>query len=174
MTRVCKVILLAVCAFACTAALLLTPAIFGYRPCIVYESDSDQYPIGALVYYRYTPAELLRTGDVVVIGMQREAALYTITGLDGTAHTLSAGKQDDIPFPCVEGVVAFCIPYLGFLLETLRLPPVWITSAMGLIALLAGVFVLPRFVYQPRYGRKRGKVQNKTEGNIGDEGGIDV
>ena len=61
-TLFCKGILLVLLAIALLVGLAAAPAIFGYRPFSVSETDNAQHPAGSLAYYRYVPAETLQAG----------------------------------------------------------------------------------------------------------------
>ena len=125
----CKGVLLVVLVIALLVGLAAAPAIFGYRPFSVSETDNAQHPAGALAYYRYVLAET-------------------------AARTLYTAGGDAIPFEVSEGIVPFSIPVLGRFAALLTRPVFWILLGIAVLLLFAGAFLLPKWAYTPKYGKK--------------------
>lgn len=150
----CKGVLLVVLVIALLVGLAASPAIFGYRPFSVSETDNTQHPAGALAYYRYVPAETLQAGDAVAVRSQDCTAVRTILETDNAARTLYTAGGDAIPFEASEGVVSFSIPVLGRFAALLTRPVFWILLGIAVLLLFAGAFLLPKWAYTPKYGKK--------------------
>ena len=144
----CKGVLLVVLAIALLVGFAAAPAIFGYRPFSVSETDNTQHPAGALAYYRYVPAETLQEGDAVAVRSQDCTAVRTILETDNTAG------GDAIPFEASEGVVSFSLPVLGRFAALLTRPVFWILLGIAVLLLSVGAFLLPKWAYTPKYGKK--------------------
>ena len=153
-TLFCKGVLLVALAIALLVCLAAAPAIFGYRPFSVSETDNAQYPAGALAYYRYVPAETLQAGDAVAVRSQGCTAVRTILETDNATRTLYTAGGDAIPFEASEGVVPFSIPVLGRFAALLTRPAFWILLGIAVLLLFAGAFLLPKWAYTPKYGKK--------------------
>lgn len=150
----CKGILLIALMIVLLVGLAATPAIFGFRPFSVSETDNAQHPAGALAYYRYVQAETLQAGDAVAVRSQDCTAVRTILETDNAARTLYTAGGDAIPFEASEGIVSFSIPVLGRFAALLTRPVFWILLGITVLLLSAGAFLLPKWAYTPKYGKK--------------------
>lgn len=161
LSRVCRKALLVLAAFATLCAAMFAPALFGFRPFVVAESDHAAYPVGALAYYRYTAAETLESGTSIAARKASGTAVCTVSDMaeDGRALTVfsSAETGEVLPVEFVEGAMApFCLPYMGVVLQTLVQPPVIWLWILPICVFVFGGLILPRWSYKPKYGRKDG------------------
>lgn len=106
------------------------------------------------------PAEDYFPGDCTAIQTERGLLLLTLTENDPEArvwHTAGDFKvYAEVPYEYLEGKVsAFCLPHMGFVADDW---PVLLPIFAGGAALFyAFSRVLPKKLYQPKYGRKPGK-----------------
>ena len=106
------------------------------------------------------PAEDYFPGDCAAIQTERGLLLLTLTENDPEArvwHTAGEFKAyDEVPYEYLEGKVsAFCLPHMGFVADDW---PVLLPIFAGGAALFyAFSRVLPKKLYQPKYGRKPGE-----------------
>ncbi|MGN0479425.1 MAG: hypothetical protein ACI4GO_08315 [Hominenteromicrobium sp.] len=153
--RGCRILLagLAVCVSLCLTALF--PALFGFRPFIVTESDHVSYPEGALAYYRYTPAGEVVSGMPIVINSSGGKTVCIVSGKDEADRVFfTRDETAAVPFEYAEGVpAAFCLPYVGMAAGVLIRPAVLWAAASAACLLTLGGFVLPKLVYSPKYGK---------------------
>lgn len=162
--RICKNALLAAAACAALCLLALAPALFGFRPFSIAESASEAYPVGALAYYRFVPADKVEPGMSIVLPGPEGNAVCTVAGKDieSRIFLVRISQEDNrtIPFEYAEGVpAAFCLPYGGIVIQALARPAVFCLIAV-LIGLLAfGGLILPRWAYAPKYGKAREELQ---------------
>ena len=130
--------------------LLLSPVLFGQNAFAVKQTDCTGYPVNSLAYYAYMPA----------IQTERGLSLLTLTENDPEArvwHTAEDFKvYAEVPYEYLEGKVsAFCLPHMGFVAEDW---PVLLPIFAGGAALFYTFSrVLPKKLYQPKYGRKPGE-----------------
>ena len=140
--------------------LLFSPILFGRRVFAVKQTDCTAYPANSLAYYTYMPAEDYFPGDCAVIQTERGLLLLTLTENDPEArvwHTMGDFKAyAEVPYEYLEGKVsAFCLPHMGFVAEDW---PVLLPIFAGGAALFYTFsHVLPKKLYQPKYGRKPGE-----------------
>ena len=159
LSSVCRRALLVFAAVAVLCAAMFAPALFGFRPFVVAESDHAAYPVGALAYYRYMAAEMLEPGMPVVVNQSSRMAICTISGIaeDGRALTVveSTETGEVLPVEFAEGVpLSFCLPHIGAVLRILVQPPgVWLWILPVCVFAFGGL-VLPYWSYKPKYGRK--------------------
>ena len=119
--------------------LLLSPVLFGQNAFAVKQTDCTGYPVNSLAYYAY---------------------MLTLTENDPEArvwHTAEDFKvYAEVPYEYLEGKVsAFCLPHMGFVAEDW---PVLLPIFAGGAALFYTFSrVLPKKLYQPKYGRKPGE-----------------
>ncbi len=157
--RICKAILLAVAVGAALVFALWTPAVFGYRPFTVTGGACITCTPGALAYCRYAPAKTIGAGDSIAVLREDGMAVYAVTGRDDTARVffcVEQGECEEIPFELSEGVVAAVyFPSIGYGLQALRRPAVCAALVGAAAVLSLGAFLLPRWGYQPKYGRSK-------------------
>lgn len=137
--------------------LLLSPILFGQNVFAVKQTDCTDYPVNSLAYYAYMPAEDYFPGDCAAIQTERGLLLLMLTENDPEARIwYTAGDfkvYAEVPYEYLEGKVgAFCLPHMGFVAEDW---PVLLPIFAGGAALFyAFSRVLPKKLYQPKYGRK--------------------
>lgn len=156
----CKVIpLVSVLATICIS-LMLSPILFGQHLFAVKQTGCTDYPVNALVYYAYTPAEDYFPGDCAAIQTERGLLVLTLTENDPETrvwHTAGDFKAyAEVPYEYLEGKVgAFCLPHMGFIADDW---PVLLFIFAGCAVLFYVLSrVLPKKLYQPKYGRKPGE-----------------
>ena len=158
--KTCKVISLVSVFAAICILLLLSPILFGQHLFAVKQTDCTDYPVNALAYYTYTPAEDYFPGDCAAIQTERGLLVLTLTENDPEARLWrTAGDfkaYAEVPYEYLEGKVgAFCLPHMGFIAEDW---PVLLPIFAGYAALFYALSrVLPKKLYQPKYGRKPGE-----------------
>ncbi len=158
--KICKAILLVSALATIYILLLLSPILFGRCVFAVKQTDCTGYPVNSLAYYAYMPAEDYFPGDCAAIQAERGLLLLTLTENDPEAcvwHTTGDFKvYAEVPYEYLEGKVsAFCLPYMGFVADDW---PVLLPIFAGGAALFyAFSRVLPKKLYQPKYGRKPGE-----------------
>ena len=144
-------IVLAVSILAVVAASHLAPAL-GYRVVIVGgASMSPSIPIGSLLAERQ-PAGNAVVGDVVTMDMPNGATIThrvtRVVDLDGKTWLETRGDANGDPDPAlvpasvVSGIVAFHVPFAGFLLAFLGLPTGIVCVLSTLVALLFARWLL--------------------------------
>ena len=140
--------------------LLLSPILFGQCVFTVKQTNYIDYPVNSLAYYAYMPAEDYFPGDCAAIQAEHGLLLLTLTENDPEAriwHTAGDFKAyAEVPYEYFEGKVsAFCLPHMGFVADDW---PVLLPIFAGGAALFyAFSRVLPKKLYQPKYGRKPGE-----------------
>lgn len=137
--------------------LLLSPILFGQCVFAVKQTDCTGYPVNSLAYYAYMPAEDYFPGDCAAIQTERGLLLLTLTENDPEArvwHTAGDFKvYAEVPYEYLEGKVsAFCLPHMGFVAD--NRPVLLPIFAGGATLFYAFSRVLPKKLYQPKYGRK--------------------
>ena len=158
--KTCKAISLVGTLATICILLLLSPILFGQRVFAVKQTDCTGYPVNSLAYYAYMPAEDYFPGDCAAIQTERGLLLLTLTENDPEArvwHTMGKFKAyAEVPYEYLEGKVSvFCLPHMGFIADDW---PVLLPIFAGGAALFyAFSRVLPKKLYQPKYGRKPGK-----------------
>lgn len=158
--KVCKAISLVDALATICILLLLSPILFGQHAFAVKQTDCTSYPVNSLVYYAYTPAEDYFPGDCAAIQTERGLLLLTLTENDPEArvwHTAGDFKvYTEVPYEYLEGKVsAFCLPHMGFIADDW--PALLPIFAGGAALFYAFSRVLPKKLYQPKYGRKPGE-----------------
>lgn len=158
--KICKAVSLASTLVTICILLLLSPILFGQHVFAVKQTDCTGYPVNSLAYYAYMPAEDYFPDDCAAIQTERGLLLLTLTENDPEAcvwHTMGKFKAyAEVPYEYLEGKVsAFCLPHMGFIADDW---PVLLPIFAGGAALFY-VFsrVLPKKLYQPKYGRKPGE-----------------
>lgn len=158
--KICKAISLVGALATICILLLLSPILFGQRVFAVKQTDCTDYPVNSLAYYAYMPAEDYFPGDCAAIQTERGLLLLTLTENDPETrvwHTMGEFKAyAEVPYEYLEGKVsAFCLPRMGFVADDW---PVLLPIFAGGAALFyAFSRVLPKKLYQPKYGRKPGE-----------------
>ena len=158
--KICKAISLVGALATICILLLLSPILFGQRAFAVKQTDCTGYPVNSLAYYAYMPAEDYFPGDCAAIQTERGLLVLTLTENDPETrvwHTMGEFKAyAEVPYEYLEGKVsAFCVPHMGFVADDW---PVLLPIFAGVAALFyAFSRVLPKKLYQPRYGRKPGE-----------------
>ena len=158
--KICKVISLVSALATIYILLLLSPILFGQCAFAVKQIDCTGYPVNSLAYYAYMPAEDYFPGDCAAIQTERGLLLLTLTENDPEArvwHTAGNFKvYAEVPYEYLEGKVsAFCLPHMGFVADDW---PVLLPIFAGGAALFYTFsHVLPKKLYQPKYGRKPGE-----------------
>ena len=155
--KISKVISLVSALATICILLLLSPILFGRCVFAVKQIDCTGYPVNSLAYYAYMPAEDYFPGDCAAIQAERGLLLLTLTENDPEArvwHTMGDFKvYAEVPYEYLEGKVsAFCLPHMGFVADDW---PVLLPIFAGGAALFYTFSrVLPKKLYQPKYGRK--------------------
>ena len=155
--KICKAISLVSALATICILLLLSPVLFGQCVFAVKQTNCTGYPANSLAYYAYMPAEDYFPGDCAAIQTERDLLLLTLTENDSEArvwHTAGEFKAyAEVPYEYLEGKVsAFCLPHMGFVAEDW---PVLLPIFAGGAALFYTFSrVLPKKLYQPKYGRK--------------------
>ena len=158
--KACKAISLASTLVTICILLMLSPILFGQRMFAVKQTDCTGHPVNSLAYYAYMPAEDYFPGDCAAIQTERGLLLLTLTENDPETrvwHTMGEFKAyAEVPYEHLEGKVsAFCLPRMGFVADDW---PVLLPIFAGGAALFyAFSRVLPKKLYQPKYGRKPGE-----------------
>ena len=158
--QICKVISLVGALATICILLLLSPILFGQHAFAVKQTDCTDYPVNSLAYYAYVPAEDYFPGDCAAIQTERGLLLLTLTENDPETrvwHTMGEFKAyAEVSYEYLEGKVsAFCVPHMGFVADDW---PVLLPIFAGGAALFyAFSRVLPKKLYQPKYGRKPGE-----------------
>lgn len=158
--KICKAIsLVGILATICIL-LMLSPILFGQCAFAVKQADCTGYPANSLAYYAYMPAEDYSPGDCTAIQTERGLLLLTLTENDPEArvwHTTGDFKvYAEVPYEYLEGKVsAFCLPYMGFVADDW--PVLLPIFAGGAAFFYTFSRVLPKKLYQPKYGRKPGE-----------------
>ena len=103
------------------------------------------------------PAEDYFPGDCAAIQTERGLLLLTLAENDPEArvwHTAGDFKvYAEVPYEYLEGKVsAFCLPHMGFVAD--NWPVLLPIFAGGAALFYAFSRVLPKKLYQPKYGRK--------------------
>lgn len=155
--EICKAISLVGTLATICILLLLSPILFGQHAFAVKQIDSTDYPVNSLAYYAYVPAEDYFPGDCAAIQTERGLLLLTLTENDPEAcvwHTAGDFKvYAEVPYEYLEGKVsAFCLPHMGFVAD--NWPVLLPIFAGGATLFYAFSRVLPKKLYQPKYGRK--------------------
>ena len=154
--KICKAISLVSTLATICILLLLSPILFGQNVFAVKQTDCIDYPVNSLAYYAYMPAEDYFPGDCAAIQAEH-VLLLTLTENDPEAriwHTAGNFKvYAEVPYEYLEGKVsAFCLPHMGFVADDW---PVLLPIFAGGAALFYTFSrVLPKKLYQPKYGRK--------------------
>ncbi len=158
--KTCKAISLVSTFATICILLLLSQILFGQRVFAVKQTDCTDYPVNSLAYYAYMPAEDYFPGDCAAIQTERGLLLLTLTENDPETrvwHTMGEFKAyAEVPYEYLEGKVSvFCLLRMGFVADDW---PVLLPIFAGGAALFY-VFsrVLPKKLYQPKYGRKPGE-----------------
>lgn len=158
--KICKAISLVGTLATICILLMLSPILFGQCVFAVKQTDCTGYPVNSLAYYAYMPAEDYFPGDCAAIQTERGLLLLTLTENDPEAcvwHTMGKFKAyAEVSYEYLEGKVsAFCLPHMGFIADDW---PVLLPIFAGVAALFyAFSRVLPKKLYQPKYGRKPGE-----------------
>lgn len=158
--KICKAISFVSILATIYILLLLSPILFGQCVFAVKQTNCTGYPVNSLAYYAYMPAEDYFPGDCAAIQTERGPLLLTLTENDPEArvwHTAGEFKAyAEVPYEYLEGKVsAFCLPHMGFVADDW---PVLLPIFAGGAALFyAFSRVLPKKLYQPKYGRKPGE-----------------
>lgn len=158
--KFCKVVSLVSVLVTVCILLLLSPILFGRHMFSVKQTDCTDYPVNALAYYAYTPAENYFPGDCAAVKTERGLLVLTLTENESESrvwHTAGDFKAyAEVPYEYLEGKVsAFCLPHMGFVADDW---PVLLPIFAGGAALFyAFSRVLPKKLYQPKYGRKPGE-----------------
>lgn len=158
--KICKVISLVGTLATICILLLLSPILFGQHLFIVKQAGCTDYPVNALAYYAYMPAEDYFPGDCAAIQTERGLLLLTLTENDPETrvwHTMEEFKAyAEVPYEYLEGKVsAFCLPHMGFIADDWAV--LLSIFAGGAALFYAFSRVLPKKLYQPKYGRKPGE-----------------
>ena len=158
--KTCKVISLVSALATICILLLLSPILFGQCVFAVKQTDYTAYSANSLAYYTYMPAEDYFPGDCAAIQTDRGLWLLTLTQHDPEArvwHTAGDFKAyAEVPYEYLEGKVsAFCLPHMGFVAD--NWPVLLPIFAGGAALFYAFSRVLPKKLYQPKYGRKPGE-----------------
>lgn len=158
--KTCKVISLVSALATICILLLLSPILFGQCVFAVKQTDYTAYSANSLAYYTYMPAEDYFPGDCAAIQTERGLLLLTLTENDPEArvwHTAGDFKAyAEVPYEYLEGKVsAFCLPHMGFVAD--NWPALLPIFAGGAALFYAFSRVLPKKLYQPKYGRKPGE-----------------
>ena len=158
--KICKAISLVGSLVTICILLLLSPILFEQNAFAVKRTDCTGYPVNSLAYYAYMPAEDYFPGDCAAIQAEHGLLLLTLTENDPEArvwHTAGEFKAyAEVPYEYLEGKVsAFCLPHMGFIADDW---PVLLPIFAGGAALFyAFSRVLPKKLYQPKYGREPGE-----------------
>lgn len=158
--EICKVMSLVSILATIYILLLLSPILFGRCAFAVKQTGCTGYPVNSLAYYTYMPAEDYFPGDCAAIQTERGLLLLTLTEKGPEArvwHTAGDFKAyAEVPYEYLEGKVsAFCLPHMGFVADDW---PVLLPIFAGGAALFYTFSrVLPKKLYQPKYGRKPGE-----------------
>ena len=158
--KVCKAVSLVSALATICILLLFSPILFGHCAFAVKQTDCTGYPVNSFAYYAYMRAEAYFPGDCAAIQTERGLLLLTLTENDPEArvwHTAGEFKAyAEVPYEYLEGKVsAFCLPHMGFVAGDW---PVLLPIFAGGAALsYAFSRVLPKKLYQPKYGRKPGE-----------------
>lgn len=138
------------------AALVSWP--FGVRPVVVTSGSMGRsIPVGSLAITHPVSASGIRDGDVILVheqadGVQARPKMHRVVKVehDGASIIVSTkGDANPAPDPSLYvlptkvDVVAFSMPYLGYLVSFLLTPAAWLL-AVGLPGALACAFVLRR------------------------------
>lgn len=158
--KICKAMSLVGALATICILLLLSPILFGQRAFAVKQTDCTGYPVNSLAYYAYMPVEDYFPGDCAAIQTERGLLLLTLTENDPEArvwHTMGEFKAyAEVSYEHLEGKVsAFCLPHTGFVADDW--PVLLLIFAGGAALFYAFSRVLPKKLYQPRYGRKPGE-----------------
>lgn len=141
-SRISKILLILCFISALFFSILLSPALFGYRPFVVTDTSVDDYPVGALAYFRYEAAALIPDETPVAIRTEEGFSVY------------SAAISEEQPAEWIEGRVAgICIPILGAFCRKACKPVGFIVSGVIVLLLCVGAFCLPKLSYKPKYGK---------------------
>lgn len=158
--KICQAISL-VSVFATICILLLfSPILFGQNAFAVKQTDCTGYPVNSLAYYAYMPAEDYFPGDCAAIQTERGLLVLTLTENDPETrvwHTMGEFKAyAEVPYEYLEGKVSvFCLPHMGFVADDW--PALLPIFAGGAALFYTFSRVLPKKLYQPKYGRKPGE-----------------
>jgi signal peptidase I len=151
----CALVLLVLIAGLCAA---LIPRPFGFRPAVVTSgSMGHSIPVGSLAMTHAVGAGAIREGDVILVqeeanGVQARPKLHRVVAVEHeNANILVSTKGDanDAPdpnlyvLPARVDVVAYSMPYLGYLVGFMLTPAGWVL-AVGLPGALVCAFVLRR------------------------------
>ena len=151
----CVLALLVLIAGLC-AALVSRP--LGFRPVVVTSGSMGRsIPVGSLAITHRVSAGGIRDGDVIVVheqvdGVQARPKMHRVVRVEhdgGSIVVSTKGDANPAPdpslyvLPAKVDVVAFSIPFLGYLVSFLLTPAGWLL-AVGLPGALACAFVLRR------------------------------
>jgi len=152
---VCALVLLVLIAGLCAA---LIPRPFGFRPAVVTSgSMGHSIPIGSLAMTHAVAADAIREGDVILVheeldGVAARPKLHRVVGIehqDGKTLVSTKGDANAAPdpkmyvLPARVDMVAYSMPFLGYLVSFMLTPTGWVL-AVGLPGALVCGFVLRR------------------------------
>ena len=136
--------------------LLLIPKFIGYDTfAVVSGSMEPNIPVGSIVYVHQQEFNDISVGDVISFKISStEMVTHRVTKIDQqnqTFHTKGdANDTEDgqpVEYDNVIGMVAFSIPYLGYL-------TLYIKTPLGIAAICAVVFVIIILNYLPEVFEK--------------------
>ena len=150
---------------------LSAPMIFGLQMFSVKQTDCTDYPVNALAYYTYTPAEDYFPGDCAAVKTERGFLVLKLTENDpetrGWRTSGDFKTYAEVPYEYFEGRVStLCLPNMGFIVdERLVLLPVFAGSAVLFYGL---AHILSKKLYAPKYGKdesalSKGEAENGTD-----------
>ena len=136
--------------------LLLIPKFIGYDTfAVVSGSMEPNIPVGSIVYVHQQEFSDISVGDVISFSISSsEMVTHRVTKIDQQNQTFNTkGDANDtedgqpVEYDNVIGMVAFSIPYLGYL-------TLYIKTPLGIAAICAVVFVIIILNYLPEVFEK--------------------
>lgn len=143
------------------AAVSFVPRAFGYTPYAVLSGSMEpELPVGSMVFVRQVEPTDIAVGDNATFYRSDGAVVtHQVYEIDLVAQTIGtqgiANKNADgiimhdaeyTPFSRVIGIVAFCVPYLGFVNAYCTTMPGLLVVVAVLALLIAASIVLDRMV----------------------------
>lgn len=150
------VFIVALVALAAALAFAVVPRLFGYGALVVSGgSMGDTAPVGSLVMARWTPAEEVALGDVILVREEREDGpgppkLHRVVSLDEEGGQILVRTKGDANqtadpnlyiLPDRVAIPALTVPYLGYVAGFAMTPLGWVflvalpAAVLGLLAL---------------------------------------
>jgi len=152
-TYFCKVFTVVLLIPLLFLASAIAPALFGYTPFCVTDSDNPVCTAETLAFCRYIPAAQLQPGDLIAVESADRGKVCTVISVH-PAQRLVRTAEESVPLECIRGKVAgFRARWLGTVLRILHRPVSWIVLCVLLGLSAWGGFWLPKRIYIPRFGQ---------------------